>query len=61
MGQFDEGVVTHFNFEKGFRFIRDSNTKQSVFVHTKQLSSPIQLIDKVKYVINRRVNGLEAT
>jgi cold shock CspA family protein len=58
---FDEGVITHFNFEKGFGFIRDSKTKQSIFVHNKQLSRPVQLNDKVKYIVRQGIKGLEAT
>ena len=59
--QFDEGVITYFNFEKGFGFIRDSKTKQSVFVHSKQISTPVQLNDKVKYIVSRGLKGPEAT
>jgi cold shock CspA family protein len=37
-----KGVVTFFNESKGFGFIRDMETKQSVFVHA------INLLEKVK-------------
>lgn len=61
MERFDEGIITYYNFEKGFGFIRDSKTKQSVFVHNKQLSSSVEVNDKVKYIVSRGVKGLEAT
>ena len=59
--EFEEGVITYFNTEKGFGFIRESKTKQSVFVHSKQLLSPVQLNDKVKFIMNKGLKGLEAT
>ena len=59
--EFEEGVITYFNSEKGFGFIRESKTKQSVFVHSKQLSSPVQLNDKVKFIVNKGLKRLEAT
>jgi cold shock CspA family protein len=61
INKFEEGVITYFNTEKGFGFIRETKTKQSVFVNAKQLSSPVQLNDKVKFIINKGLKGLEAT
>jgi cold shock CspA family protein len=58
---YDEGVVTFFNEEKGYGFIRDARTKQSVFVHHKQLLAPIQLNDKVRFLIAKGMKGPEAT
>ena len=34
-----KGIVTFFNDSKGFGFIRDMETKQSVFVHANNLRS----------------------
>ena len=59
--KFDEGVVTYFNEEKGFGFIRHIQTKQSIFVHNKQLSSPVQINNKVRFVIAKGLKGPEAT
>jgi cold shock CspA family protein len=58
--RFEEGIITFFNDEKGFGFIRDTRTKQSIFVHSKQLASPVQLNDKVRFVIGKGVKGPEA-
>jgi cold shock CspA family protein len=58
---YEEGVVTFFNEEKGYGFIRDGRTKQSVFVHHKQLLVPIQINDKVRFLIAKGMKGPEAT
>ena len=58
--RFEHGIITFFNDEKGFGFIRDTRTHQSIFVHSKQLSSPVQLNDKVRFVIGKGVKGPEA-
>ncbi len=58
--EYEEGVVTFFNDEKGYGFIRDSRTKQSVFVHNKQLLMPVKLNDKVRFLITKGVKGPEA-
>lgn len=58
--EYEEGVVTFFNDEKGYGFIRDSRTKQSVFVHNKQLLVPIKLNDKVRFLITKGIKGPEA-
>ena len=59
--RFEEGIVTFFNDEKGFGFTRHLVTKQSVFVHSKQLASPVKLNDKVRFVISKGQKGPEAT
>lgn len=44
-----KGKVTFFNHEKGFGFIRDLATQQSIFVHANNLSEPVQENDKVSF------------
>lgn len=46
LDQFVEGVVSYFNSEKGYGCIRQSKTKESVFVHHKQLAGPKKLMKK---------------
>ena len=58
--QFEGGVITYYNEEKGFGFIRDSKTKQSIFVHHKQLSGPVRINDKVQFLIVKGMKGPEA-
>ena len=51
------GKVTFFNTEKGFGFIKDLASQQSVFVHVNSLESPIQENDKVSFQIEMGQRG----
>jgi cold shock CspA family protein len=51
------GKVTFFNNEKGFGFIKDLVSQQSVFVHANNLQSPIQENDKVSFQIEMGQRG----
>ncbi len=42
-----QGVVTFFNESKGYGFIKDSDTGNSIFVHAKETAEPIREGDKV--------------
>ena len=55
-----EGIVDFFNETKGFGFIKDAVTKQSVFVHINQLSEPIRENDRVRFQTERGPKGLNA-
>src|SRR4249919_1134754 len=37
-----EGIISFFNDAKGYGFIRDIKTQESIFVHSNQLSEPVQ-------------------
>jgi cold shock CspA family protein len=54
------GVVTFFNDTKGFGFIRDLITQESVFVHVNQLSEPIKENDKVSFEVEMGPKGMNA-
>lgn len=43
------GKVTFFNDAKGFGFIKDQLSQQSIFVHANNLSQPIKENDKVSF------------
>jgi cold shock CspA family protein len=43
------GKITFFNQEKGFGFIKDIVTQESVFVHINNLPGPVKENDKVSY------------
>jgi cold shock CspA family protein len=43
------GMVTMFNNEKGYGFIRDLKTQESIFVHINNLKQPIKERDKVAF------------
>jgi cold shock CspA family protein len=54
------GVVTFFNEAKGFGFIKDMQTQESVFIHVNQLSERITENDKVSFEVERGPKGLSA-
>lgn len=54
------GTVESFFEDKGFGFIRDDRTKESIFVHAKQLQEPIGRGDKVTYQTERTPKGISA-
>jgi cold shock CspA family protein len=54
------GVVTFFNDTKGFGFIKDIQTQESVFIHVNQLSEAIRENDKVTFEVERGPKGLQA-
>lgn len=55
------GVVSFFNTTKGFGFIKDNITQESIFVHINQLSSPIKENDKVNFSVEKGAKGPVAT
>jgi cold shock CspA family protein len=52
-----KGVVTFFNDNKGFGFIRDMETKQSVFVHANNLLEEIKENNIVIFEIGKGPKG----
>ena len=54
------GVVTFFNDAKGYGFIKDLDTNESVFVHVNNLESPIQENDKVSFQVEMGQRGPSA-
>ncbi|WP_342648613.1 cold shock domain-containing protein [Mucilaginibacter sp. CSA2-8R] len=54
------GSVSFFNDSKGYGFIRDLQSQESVFVHINALSEPIKEGDKVTFEIERGPKGLTA-
>ena len=55
-----KGTVKFFNEEKGYGFINDQKTKESVFVHINQLSEPIKERDTVTFEIEAGPKGRSA-
>ncbi len=55
-----KGVITHFNDEKGYGFIRDKMTGDSVFVHINNLEEPVKQQDKVSFEQERGPKGMVA-
>ena len=54
------GTVSFFNETKGFGFIVDSNTKESIFVHINGLESKVSENDKVTFETIKGPKGLSA-
>ncbi len=52
-----KGVVTFFNESKGFGFIRDMDTKQSIFVHANNLLEAIKENNIVSFEIGKGPKG----
>lgn len=55
-----KGVVKFFNESKGYGFIIDQQTQDSVFVHINQLTEPIKEKDKVTFEVEKGQKGPSA-
>ena len=56
------GSVTFFNDSKGYGFIKDSETGESIFVHANSLNGgPIKENDKVTFEVEMGPKGASAT
>jgi len=54
------GIVTFFNDDKGYGFIKDQETHESIFVHIKSLEAPIKENNKVSFEIEMGPKGPNA-
>lgn len=54
------GIVTHFNDSKGYGFIKDSQTQESIFVHINALDGPLKETDKVTFEVEMGQKGPNA-
>lgn len=55
-----KGTVTFFNTSKGYGFIKDHQTQESIFVHIKELINPVKENDKVSFETEMGKKGLNA-
>lgn len=55
-----KGIVTFFNESKGYGFIKDSQTQESIFVHVNGLEDPIKENNKVTFETETSPKGLNA-
>lgn len=55
------GTVTFFNESKGYGFIKDSETHESIFVHLNGLVDKIKENNKVTFEVEMGPKGLNAT
>jgi cold shock CspA family protein len=54
------GSVTFFNDSKGYGFIKDLDTQESIFVHINNLIGPIKEGNRVTFETERGPRGLNA-
>jgi cold shock CspA family protein len=54
------GVVTFFNESKGYGFIRDLQTEESIFVHINALTEPLKENNRVTFETEQGQKGLSA-
>jgi cold shock CspA family protein len=55
-----QGIVTFFNNEKGYGFIKDRETQESVFVHVTALKEAVKENNKVSFEIEMGPKGAGA-
>ncbi|HEU5147262.1 MAG TPA: cold shock domain-containing protein, partial [Chryseosolibacter sp.] len=55
-----KGIVTFFNDAKGYGFIKDLETQESVFVHINNVSEPIRESNKVTFEVEMGPKGPNA-
>lgn len=55
-----KGTVTFFNSAKGYGFIRDHQSQESIFVHMNGLVNPLKEGDKVSFETEMGKKGLQA-
>lgn len=54
------GRVKNFDDAKGFGFIVDSETKDSIFVHSSDCAEPLKIGSRVEFETEKGVKGLKA-
>lgn len=54
------GIVSMFKDDKGYGFIKDLLTGESIFVHANQLSEPVKENNKVSFEVEHGPKGLNA-
>ena len=55
-----KGTITHFNELKGYGFIKDRFSQESIFFHINSLLTPVKENDKVSFDVEKGLKGLNA-
>jgi cold shock CspA family protein len=58
--KYKRGRITFFNDSKGYGFIKDAESQESVFVHINAALDPIKEGDKVVFEVEKSPKGLNA-
>jgi len=56
-----KGIVSFYNEDKGYGFIRDEKSQDSVFFHVNGLLTPVKERDRVTFEVEMGQKGLNAT
>ncbi len=54
------GSSTFFNAAKGYGFIKDLDSQESIFVHQNEINGPVKENDKVTFEVEKGPKGLNA-
>lgn len=55
-----EGIISFFNESKGYGFIRDLQSGESIFVHVNQVNGTLKENQRVKFETEKGHKGLQA-
>ncbi|GAC1424816.1 MAG: cold shock domain-containing protein [Chitinophagaceae bacterium] len=55
-----KGIITFFNDSKGYGFIKDLETQESIFVHINSLTEPVKENNKVIFEVEMGPKGANA-
>lgn len=55
-----KGIITNFNTAKGYGFIRDEQSGESIFVHASNMKQPLNERDAVSFRVEKGPKGLHA-
>jgi cold shock CspA family protein len=56
----NKGRVTYYNQSKGYGFIKDARTKESIFFHLNSVITPVREGDMVSFEMARGPKGMNA-
>lgn len=57
---FRNGKITHFNHDKGYGFIKDNVTQESIFVHINSITGTVKENDSVVFETEKGPKGINA-
>lgn len=55
-----KGIISFFNEDKGYGFIHDEKSQESIFFHVNGLTTPVKERDKVTFEVEKGLKGLNA-
>lgn len=55
-----QGIITKFDDAKGYGFILDSESKESIFLHISDTIDDVKSGDKVEFEVEKGIKGLKA-